>query len=57
MLSPLGAPLFAYLLLRSRLSHKRGSVAWKGREYGSRTETTERELARRDAERRAITEN
>jgi hypothetical protein len=30
-----GLPLFAYLLLRSRLSHKQGSVLWKGRIYGS----------------------
>jgi len=36
-LSPAGLPLFAYLLLRSRLSHKKGSVRWKGRTYGSRT--------------------
>ena len=36
-LSPAGLPLFAYLLLQSRLSHKKGSVRWKGRTYGSRT--------------------
>jgi glycosyltransferase involved in cell wall biosynthesis len=36
-LSPAGLPLFAYLLLRSRLSHRRGSVRWKGRIYGSST--------------------
>jgi glycosyltransferase involved in cell wall biosynthesis len=30
-----GLPLFAYLLLRSRLSYKQGSVRWKGRTYGS----------------------
>ena len=36
-LSPAGLPLFAYLLLRSRLCHKKGSVRWKGRTYGSRT--------------------
>jgi glycosyltransferase involved in cell wall biosynthesis len=34
-LSPAGLPIFVYLLLRSRLSHKRGSVLWKGRTYGS----------------------
>jgi glycosyltransferase involved in cell wall biosynthesis len=34
-LSLAGLPLFAYLLLRSRLSHKRGRVLWKGRAYGS----------------------
>jgi hypothetical protein len=30
-----GIPLFSYLLLRSKHSHQRGSVTWKGREYGS----------------------
>lgn len=30
-----GIPLFSYLLLRSKLFHQRGSVTWKGREYGS----------------------
>ena len=34
-LSLAGLPLFAYLLLRSRLSHKQGSVRWKGRTYGN----------------------
>lgn len=29
-----GLPLFSYLLLRSKLSHQRGTVVWKGREYG-----------------------
>lgn len=29
-----GLPLFSYLLLRSKLSHQRGAVVWKGREYG-----------------------
>jgi glycosyltransferase involved in cell wall biosynthesis len=36
-LSPAGLPLFAYLLLRSRVSHKQGSVRWKGRTYGGST--------------------
>jgi glycosyltransferase involved in cell wall biosynthesis len=36
-LALVGLPLFAYLLLRSKLSHKRGSVLWKGRTYGSST--------------------
>src|SRR5207302_7082125 len=31
--SLLGLPLFAYLLWRSRVSYKRGSVSWKGRTY------------------------
>jgi glycosyltransferase involved in cell wall biosynthesis len=36
-LSSAGLPLFAYLLLRSKLSHRRGNVRWKGRTYGSST--------------------
>jgi glycosyltransferase involved in cell wall biosynthesis len=32
-LAPLGLPLFAYLLMRSRISHSDGSVQWKGRTY------------------------
>lgn len=40
-----GLPLFAYLLLCSRLAHDRGSVTWKGRSYGFRgTATGSREL-------------
>ena len=38
----LGIPVFSYLLLRSRLSHKRGSVSWKGRIYGSNTNPDEK---------------
>ena len=34
-LSLAGLPLFAYLLLRSKLSYRQGSVRWKGRTYGS----------------------
>src|SRR5579862_695983 len=30
-----GLPLFAYLLLRSKRAHKKGTVSWKGRMYGS----------------------
>ena len=30
-----GLPLFAVLLFNSDISHKRGSVRWKGRKYGS----------------------
>jgi hypothetical protein len=36
-LSLLGLPLFAYLLVRSRLSYRKGSVNWKGRNYGTGT--------------------
>jgi hypothetical protein len=34
LLALLGLPVFASLLLASRLSHKQGSVTWKGRTYG-----------------------
>ncbi len=37
LLAPLGLPLFAYLLRRSRICHSRGSVIWKGREYRGTT--------------------
>jgi hypothetical protein len=30
-----GAPVFSYLLLRSRLAHVRGTVSWKGRAYST----------------------
>ncbi len=30
-----GLPVFSYLLWRSRLSHEKGSVEWKGRVYGT----------------------
>jgi glycosyltransferase involved in cell wall biosynthesis len=33
LISIFGLPLFAVLLLRSYISHKRGSVQWKGRRY------------------------
>jgi glycosyltransferase involved in cell wall biosynthesis len=33
LLSIFGLPLFSYLLLRSRLSHKRNRISWKGRSY------------------------
>ncbi len=32
-LSIFGLPLFSYLLLRSGLRHRRGTVSWKGRKY------------------------
>jgi hypothetical protein len=34
-LAVFGLPLFAILLLNSDISHKRGSVRWKDREYGA----------------------
>lgn len=33
VLSPLGLPIFAYLLRRSNVCHSEGSVQWKGRDY------------------------
>jgi hypothetical protein len=50
-LSLLGLPVFSYLLLRSRLSHRRGSVRWKGRTYGSDTNYVEADALVRPAER------
>jgi hypothetical protein len=50
-LSPAGLPLFAYLLLRSRLSHKQGRVRWKGRTYGSSTNRAGTDALVRPAER------
>lgn len=32
-----GMPMFAYLLLRSKRAHARGSVAWKGRTYSEKS--------------------
>jgi glycosyltransferase involved in cell wall biosynthesis len=37
-LSPFGLPLFAYLLVRSRLHYGRRQVAWKGRTYRPATQ-------------------
>jgi Glycosyl transferase family 21 len=45
-LAPAGLPLFAYLLLRSRLSHKQGNVRWKGRTYGNGTNHPGTDLVR-----------
>lgn len=35
LLAILGLPLFSYLLLRSKIAHREGTVSWKGRTYGS----------------------
>jgi len=35
LLAIFGLPLFAILLLNSDISHRRGSVRWKGRGYGA----------------------
>jgi glycosyltransferase involved in cell wall biosynthesis len=37
-----GLPVFSYLLLRSRLSYKRGAVEWKGRSYAPRVASLDR---------------
>lgn len=31
-----GMPMFAYLLLRSRIAHARGTISWKGRTYSDK---------------------
>jgi hypothetical protein len=36
-----GMPLFTYLLFRSKRMHRKGTVAWKGRTYGSTDDKTE----------------
>jgi glycosyltransferase involved in cell wall biosynthesis len=33
VLAPIGLPVFAYLLLRSKRAHAKGNVSWKGRTY------------------------
>ena len=52
-LSPAGLPLFAYLLLRSRLSYQQGSVRWKGRTYGSSTQRPEADSVAMERQRPA----
>ncbi len=42
--SVFGAPMFSYLLLRSKRMHGKGSVAWKGRMYGTSENYTSRPL-------------
>jgi hypothetical protein len=34
-----GMPMFAYLLLRSKRAHAKGTVAWKGRTYSDKPAT------------------
>jgi len=50
-LSLLGLPLFSYLLFRSRLSYKKGSVSWKGRTYSATAKHAGAEALVRPAER------
>ena len=52
-LSLLGLPLFSYLLFRSWLSYRKGSVSWKGRTYGTGTKHLETSALVRPAERRS----
>lgn len=37
-----GMPMFAYLLLRSKRAHGKGTIAWKGRTYGSKSDRRDR---------------
>jgi hypothetical protein len=46
-----GLPLFAVLLLNSDISHKRGTVRWKGREYDG-SDHTAKAAAPDDSEKR-----
>jgi cellulose synthase/poly-beta-1,6-N-acetylglucosamine synthase-like glycosyltransferase len=41
LLALFGLPLFSYLLVRSKLSHKHGNVWWKGRRYPTRPGVTD----------------
>ena len=45
LLAPFGLPLFSYLLLRSKLSHRAGSVSWKGRTYGREDRKEDRPIS------------
>ena len=56
LLALMGLPLFSYLLLRSRIAHRRGSVSWKGRRYAqspSRPVATEDRAGRHNKRRDA----
>ncbi len=44
-LALIGLPIFSYLLRRSRLSYRKGTVSWKGRIYSSSRRETEPPLA------------
>ena len=44
LLAFFGLPVFSYLLWRSQLCHKQGSVVWKGRVYG-RSRSDEQQLS------------
>lgn len=45
VLAVIGLPVFSYLLLRSRIAHRKGTISWKGRLYaGSRDPATSDEV-------------
>jgi glycosyltransferase involved in cell wall biosynthesis len=52
-----GMPMFAYLLLRSKRAHGKGSIAWKGRTYSDqpKSDNTVSEKARLDKAASLIT--
>ena len=43
LLAIFGLPLFSYFLMRSKLFHNRGAVAWKGRQYSGDQKRIEQE--------------
>ncbi|MGE5205840.1 MAG: glycosyltransferase family 2 protein [Chlamydiota bacterium] len=49
LLALLGVPVFVSLLLASLLSHKQGSVTWKGRTYGAASSAINRDAAGKTA--------
>jgi glycosyltransferase involved in cell wall biosynthesis len=49
LLALLGLPVFVSLLLASLLSHKQGSVTWKGRSYGAASSAINRDAAGKTA--------
>jgi glycosyltransferase involved in cell wall biosynthesis len=49
ILSLIGLPFFSYLLLRSRISYKKGTVHWKGRTYASSHRSLESQSRSRSA--------
>jgi glycosyltransferase involved in cell wall biosynthesis len=53
LLAIFGLPLFAYLLARSRLAHKNGTVVWKGRVYRGSTNSPVPPLRPQDSRRDA----
>ena len=52
LLSLFGLPLFSYLLLRSQIAHREGTVTWKGRMYAGKDRTREGSFRKRFGIRR-----